>query len=357
MNRKLSCSLFIRVAFKVLLITTCGCIKERLTTVSTDSVTQITSNSALWSGTVISRGNTYVCFCGFCWSLLNENPDLLEHDQNVGYPSSDNYHFSQREVLTPGMNYFMRAYVVHDHGTEYGKVISFSTTGSITGDIKFNTDLSYSSLSDNDFNTYRTIKIGNQTWMAENLRTTKYNDGTAIPLVPAGPSGWAGLSTPAYCWYLNNEAKYKNNYGALYNWYCVNTDKLCPAGWHVPSYEEWETLIAFLGGDSIAGAELRETGTAHWYESDISNNLEATNSSGFTALPGGYLSGEIPLSWLIRNFNDIGLECIFWSSTAHSDQTAGDRANSIGMHYASNKRCDMGAALKRSGLSVRCVKN
>ena len=161
---------------------------------------------------------------------------------------------------------------------------------------------------------------------------------------------------PAYCWYLNDEAKFKNTYGALYNWHCVNTGKLCPNGWHVPSYGEWESLVIFLGGDSIAGAKLKESGTEHWYESEISSNLEATNSSGFTALPGGFLSAGSE-RWSIINFESIGLECVMWSSTAHTITEYGDRASVVGLSYGVGKGCSLGAMLKSSGISVRCIKD
>ena len=97
------------------------------------------------------------------------------------------------------------------------------------------------SIKDKDRNVYKTVIIGTQVWMAENLKTTKYKDGTAIPLVTDG-NAWAALSTPGYCWYNNDAATYEDTYGVLYNWYTVNTGKLCPTGWHVPSDAEWTTI-------------------------------------------------------------------------------------------------------------------
>jgi len=105
---------------------------------------------------------------------------------------------------------------------------------------------------DFDGNYYNTIKIGNQIWMAENLKTTHYNDGTEIPIV-TDKTEWLNLSTAAYCWYDNNDTIYKNTYGALYNWYAVNTEKLCPVGWHVTSNAEWITLAYLFGGGDVAG--------------------------------------------------------------------------------------------------------
>ena len=105
---------------------------------------------------------------------------------------------------------------------------------------------------DIDGNVYHTVTIGTQVWMVENLKTTKYNDGTAIPLVTDN-TAWGALTTPGYCWYNNDSATYKNTYGALYNWYAVNTGKLAPTGWHVPTDSEWTVLTTYLGGQSVAG--------------------------------------------------------------------------------------------------------
>lgn len=124
-------------------------------------------------------------------------------------------------------------------------------------------DISYGTMTDQEGNVYKTITIGTQTWMAENLRTTTYNDGTVIPNVTDNDE-WADLSTPAYCWYDNDSATYAQTYGALYNWYTVATDSLCPTGWHVPTDAEWTILTDTLGGLTIAGGLLKETGTTHW---------------------------------------------------------------------------------------------
>ncbi len=129
--------------------------------------------------------------------------------------------------------------------------------------------------------------------MAENLKTTKYNDGRAIPLV-TDEKAWKALKTPGYCWY-NNDVKNKDIYGALYNFYTVNTKKLCPEGWHVPSDAEWTTMVKFLGDENTAGDKLKESGNAHWKNFLIT----ATNDFDFTALPGGtrLYSGIFPDVW------------------------------------------------------------
>lgn len=185
--------------------------------------------------------------------------------------------------LSAGTTYHYRIKAVNDLGTTNGADVTFTTFGFVA---------------DIDGNIYNTIAIGSQIWMKENLRTTKYNDGTSIPLV-TNSTEWASI-TLGYCWYNNDPANYKSTYGALYNFLAVcsiyNGGKnICPTGWHVPSYDEWVTLALYLDPNaiqfyntisSVAGGKLKESGTDHWQ----SPNFGATNETGFTALPGGYHS-------------------------------------------------------------------
>jgi uncharacterized protein (TIGR02145 family) len=197
-------------------------------------------------------------------------------------------------------------------------------------------------VTDIDGNVYHTITIGTQVWMVENLKTTKYNDGTAIPLV-TGNAAWAALTTPGYCWY-NDTATYGNTYGALYNWYTVNTGKLAPTGWHVARDSEWSVLTTYLGGESVAGGKLKEAGTAHW----LSPNTGATNETGFTALPGGVRDDK-------GTFSHIGSYGFWWSSTARDAASAWARF--MGWNYADVSHSDNGSTDYASGYSVRCVKD
>ncbi len=148
----------------------------------------------------------------------------------------------------------------------------------------------------------KTIKIGEQDWMAENLKTTKFNDGTAIPLVDDDNSLWSNLKTPAYSWYKNQETTYRSTFGALYNWYTVIAGNLCPTGWHVPTNQEFNILRTIAGGNA-----LKEPGLAHW----VSPNTGATNLSGFTLLPGGLRS----YSASPQQFDLIGTEANLWYSS------------------------------------------
>ena len=191
---------------------------------------------------------------------------------------------------------------------------------------------------DYDGHVYNTVTIGTQTWMKENLKVTKYNDGIVIPLV-TDSSAWSNLSTPGYCWYNNDEAIYKNTYGALYNWITVNTGKLCPTGWHVPSDAEWTTLINYLGGDSIAGGKLKETATTHWNYP----NAGATNETGFTAIAGGYRHGN-------GVFDNLGHDAYLYSSTGLSSGNCGHRNITCYNTYVYNE-----SFYKTYGMSVRCL--
>ncbi len=194
-------------------------------------------------------------------------------------------------------------------------------------------------VTDNDGNVYHTDTIGSQVWMVENLKTTKYNDGSTIPLVTDN-TAWATLTTPGYCWY-NDSISYGNTYGALYNWYSVNTGKLAPKGWHVPTDSEWEVLGNYLGGDNVAGGPLKEAGTTHW----LSPNTGATNTIGFSALPGGFRYSN-------GSFVNVGSDGLWWSSTAD------DATNSWGrtMNY-DGAFVYRNLNLNVAGYSVRCVRD
>jgi uncharacterized protein (TIGR02145 family) len=200
-------------------------------------------------------------------------------------------------------------------------------------------------LKDIDGNVYKTVKIGNQIWMAENLKTTKFNDNSIIPSVTDNTE-WAALTTPGYCLYDNDEATYKTAYGVLYNWYTVDKTSnggknVCPAGWHVPTDSEWTILSTFLGGESDAGGKLKETGTTHW----LSPNTGATNETNFTALPGGvrYNNGD---------FNDITIRGHWWSST-DSPTNPWIRFT----RYDQSNLARNAVSLKSYGFSVRCLRD
>jgi uncharacterized protein (TIGR02145 family) len=195
-------------------------------------------------------------------------------------------------------------------------------------------------VTDIDGNVYYTVTIGTQVWMVENLKTTKYRNGEAIPNVTDATS-WNNLTTGAYCNYDNNSGN-STTFGRLYNWYAVNDSRnIAPYGWHVPTDAECTTLTTYLGGESVAGGKLKEAGTSHW----ISPNTGATNETGFTALPGGY-------RYNYGAFYGIGYNGYWWSSTEDDTLNAWYRY----MYYADGHVIRSNIS-KISGFSVRCVRD
>ncbi len=195
-------------------------------------------------------------------------------------------------------------------------------------------------LTDIDGNSYRTVRIGTQVWMAENLRVTHYRNGDSVPVV-TDHAEWSKLTTGACCSYENDDAQVAE-LGLLYNWFAVGDNRqIAPAGWHVPTDSEWQILAECLGGIAEAGGKLKETGIGHW----ISPNTGATNEYGWAARPGGDRSGS-------GHFYDIGDNGYFWSSSTDS----GDHVLSRGTRFEDatllRYRSD-----REDGLSVRCVKD
>jgi uncharacterized protein (TIGR02145 family) len=207
---------------------------------------------------------------------------------------------------------------------------------SVTG-IIFNPNLTYDSVTDIDGNVYKTIQIGSQTWMAENLKTTKLNDGSRIPLIT---DSWYYVETPCYSWYNNDSLSY-NVYGVYYNWYTVKTGKLCPSGWHVPSRSEFETLISDTGGAEQAGGNLKESGFFHWKNP----NTGANNIYGFSGLPAGYHGQNTSFQYLEE-------KTFFWSSVAGLSNNAW----TISLEY-SNSAITETWIQRNYGFTIRCIKN
>ncbi|MEI6695848.1 MAG: FISUMP domain-containing protein [Bacteroidota bacterium] len=204
----------------------------------------------------------------------------------------------------------------------------------------FNLKNEAQTVSDYEGNEYNIITIGTQKWTKENLISTKYNDGTSIPLVIDWVT-WASIFTPGYCWYLNNETQYKDPYGALYNWYTVNTNKLCPNGWHAPTDAEWTELSNYLGGLNIAGGKLKETGISHW----LAPNTGATDETGFTAVANGYRHGS-------GNYDNLAHNAYFWTNTTHISGNSWERSIP---HDSTNLLPEYFG--RNTGMAVRCIKD
>jgi uncharacterized protein (TIGR02145 family) len=220
-------------------------------------------------------------------------------------------------------------------------------------------DPSVGTVKDADGNKYNTVKIGSQVWMVENLKTTKYNDGTSIPNVTDNDT-WSNLTTGAYCNYVNLESN-SSTYGRLYNWYAVNTGKLAPVGWHVPSEDDWTILENYLIANGynydgtldvnkIAKSLCAKTNWALSSEAGTPGYApENNNRSGFTALPGGYLSNYS------GPFNYIGEYGFWWSSTEYSNNT--DQAYRASLKFNINGLGRSFSNYKGNGFSVRLVRD
>ncbi|MEI6679533.1 MAG: FISUMP domain-containing protein [Mariniphaga sp.] len=232
------------------------------------------------------------------------------------------------------------------NGTAYTFTITATTvSGTGPASAASNSATPFTPLTDGSGNTYETVTIGTQTWMTKNLNTTKYNDGTVIPNVTAD-AAWIAATKGDWCDY-NNTASNSTIYGKLYNWYVVDNNaatktasnggkNVCPIGWHVPTDAEWYTLTTYLGGETVAGGKLKESGSSHW----VDPNTGATNSSGFTAIPGGSRV-------YFGTFGTIGYTACWWSSTVNVTRDV------VTLYATANKNNYQLV----EGHSVRCLKD
>ena len=299
---------------------------------STDVVTAILTNSAKSGGTVTSDGGAPVTQRGVCWS---RTPSPLVSGMHTVDGSGTGSYTSTMTGLDTNSLYYVRAYATNSQGTAYGNTLSFITLKLVV----------YGFATDVDGNKYPVVKIGQQYWLQKNLRVDHYRNGDAIPRV-TGDDPWKVLATGAYCDYDNQSAN-DTTYGNLYNWHALGDSRgLCPSGWHVPAGSEWKILADFLGGNTLAGGALKSTGTIEqssglWYVP----NTGATNSSGFTALPGGYRINY-------GTFYSLGNVAYFWS--------ASDTATVNAWNYildANNGELSRIFSLKTNGFSIRCCRD
>ncbi len=272
--------------------------------------------------------------------------DEIQLNAEADVPGTFVYTPASGTKLNIGANQELKAdFTPNDESTfnRASKTVTITVLPAGTSSAIFNTSLTYGTVTDIDGNVYKTITIGSLTWMAENLRTTKYRNGDAIPEVTAN-STWKSLKSDAYCNYENTkDLDQIATLGRLYNWFAVTDSRnLAPAGWHVATDAEWSSLTTFLGGESVAGGKLKEASTLHWN----SPNTSATNSSGFTALPSGrreYDSGV---------FINLGYDGFWWTSSAYNPDYSWYR--DIHYTFASINRANFH---KQYGFSVRCVKD
>jgi len=318
------------------LMTTVGCASPA---VLTNSISNVTQTTADYAGNVTDDGGAVVTERGICWST-GSNPDI--HDNRLADGSGTGSFSGTITGLEPNTTYYARAYAINSAGTGYGGSLIFTTDPPDDNTV---TDI--------DGNVYQTVQIGAQTWMAENLRVTRYADGTSIQYV-TDDNYWDNnaLYSKLYGWY-NDNSYYKNIYGALYNWPAVmngasssssnpsGVQGVCPDGWHVPSDAEWTQLINYLGGSGVAGGKLKETGTTHWQ----AENVSATDLYGFSIRGNGYRT-----RWGADE--QLRIEGTFWSATQYSSETAWYHGA-----YNFSGVMDRDAYTKKDGFGVRCLED
>ncbi len=291
---------------------------DGLPSVTTSAVTSASAGSVTCGGNVTSDGGNAITARGVCWST-SENPTISNSKTTDG--TGTGVFTSAFSGLSLNTTYYARTYATNSEGTVYGKQFVF--------------------IFDIDGNLYHTVKIGTQEWLVENLKTTRYRNGDAIPNV-TNDATWAGLTTGAYCNY-DNDIVYSNTYGRLYNWFVVNDGRnIAPTGWHVSSDNDWLNLVKYVGGSSIAGKKLKSLNG--WY-----SDGNGTNNFGFNALPGGWRWAN---TVSIVQFNDISEIAQWWTSNESSGLSAWTWGLVYGDEEINNLLKD-----KKHGYSIRCVKD
>lgn len=299
--------------------------------VTTTSASVITSLSATSGGTIGNQGGgNSTSERGVVYSTT-PSPDIDDPKITAGSGAGI---FECVIPANPATTYYVRAYAIKRSSITYGNEISFTTLAGSDP------------VTDIDGNVYNTVNINGKIWMTENLKTTRYNDGTPIPNVTDN-AAWAnlrGANDGAYCNYDNNPA-HVDTYGRLYNWHAVNSPhQLAPTGWHIPSKAEWDALEAWLA--TSAAGKMKEAGTTHW----TAPNTGGTNATMLTILPAGVRD-------FTGVFSEINNQTCVWSSSL-----------AVGWAYYRHLKynsalCDWGISgndlevYKSKGLSVRCVKN
>jgi uncharacterized protein (TIGR02145 family) len=302
-----------------------------LPVITTAEVTGVSINAAISGGDITSDGGGEIIERGVC---LGTTPEPTITDTKIVSGSGPGEFTSNLTGLLSGTTYFVRAFATNEAGTAYGEEFSFNTK-----------------IADADGNQYNIVFIGSQVWMAENLKTTTYNDidHTTVPNVTSG-TAWAALLTPGYAWYNNDESYNKPVYGAIYNWYAVVGGNLCPTGWHVPTDADFNTLEIGLGLPSAQVDVWGWRGTDHGSKLKSTTGWNAgengTNSSGFSALPGGYRY------YSDGAFYNQGTLGYWWSATEHDAPRAWYRRMD-----GSNSAVYKASAEKKAGKYIRCVKD
>lgn len=308
-----------------------GCSKDddKLAGVTTADVTDIAVTSAISGGTVSDDGGSLINARGVCWST-DPNPTVKDNKTDDGTGAGS--FTSNITGLIPDTEYFVRAYASNKNGTAYGSIMTFRTAEGVA---------------DIDGNYYPIIGVGNYEWMGENLKTTRYNDGSNIDFPENDLSSWQTNTAGAFGW-PNNDEDYGDLYGGLYNWYAVNTGKLCPEGWRVPTDDEWGMVDSQVSVGNPAwddtGRRGYDAGKMLKAASGWPDNGNGTDEYGFSGMPAGYRT-------LIGDYYFINSRAFFWTSTP-----VGDNAYSrwLMKQYDETGRYE---DHRRAGYSVRCIRD
>jgi uncharacterized protein (TIGR02145 family) len=299
-----------------------------LATLTTNNVIA-QSTTASSGGNITDYGGSTLSARGVVWNTTG-TPTISDSKTTDG--SGIGSYVSNLTALSPSTTYYVRAYATNNTGTAYGNEQTFTTTATSQ------------TVTDIDGNTYNTVQIGNQVWMSENLKTSRYRNGGSIPYV-VGNADWQALTTGAWSNY-DHDAANDPIYGKLYNWYTTLGDTLCPTGWGVPTDAEWTILTTYLGGESVAGGKMKSIGTAYW----SSPNTGATNESGFSVLPGGF-------RYDVGSFNYIRNYAFFWSATEYDVNGAWIRYLYSSNGYVNRGLSGINNYNKSVGASVRCLRD
>jgi uncharacterized protein (TIGR02145 family) len=342
-----------------------GCDKEDPPSITTLPVEEITGHTAKSGGNITDDGGIAVTERGVVWSTGSD--PTIENNAGVTLDSAGIGEFTSiLKGLSPETTYYLRAYAVNDAGTSYGEQVSFST---LQGDGTTGT------VTDVDGNIYKTVIIGGTEWMAENLRTTMYNDGSEIPyqsIVDSFPedTGSGSDNTKSYMWNENNE-DYKESYGALYSWYATeNSRGLCPSGWEIPGVDDWDKLLSYLmlqyglhndyRNENIKGVgnalkSCRQVNSPLGGECDVTEHPRwngnithyGTDDFGFNGLPAGAY-----ILW--GGFNSPGSNVVWWTSTEYSDTYA--RGRGLVASSGALRGTDKESYYKGDMHGVRCIR-
>ncbi len=340
MKKKNSIRLFMSIAAVIIMFFALGCnqTEEEVQAVITAELSNITQTTAVSGGRIRDFDTAKFVIMGVCWST-GEKPTLADH--STADTTTTGTFTSYITGLHPNTEYHVRAYIIENNETEYGRAISFTTEN-------------YGTVTDIDGNVYSTLSIGSQIWMAENLKVTHYRNGDPITNI-TDESKWSSHITGAYCYY-DNSSNNQKTYGNLYNWYAVNDNRnIAPTGWHIPTDAELTTLIDYLirygygyqgSGSDICKSLASQSGwTVSTTEGATGFEQLTNNSSGFAALPGGCRDPQGVFTF-VEGYG-------FWWTTSPLDANEAMYL-CLYSHYYDVFRA---SCSKNYGFSVRCIKN